>query len=194
MINTILASSSPRRKEILNLIGVKPVVVKPDVDEDRNPGESIENFIRRVTEDKLQSIFPEKYSGSLIISADTVVVVRGEMVGKPKGVSDAIEILKKLSGNIHDVLTGILIEFSGNRSYSLTKTSVEFNKLTDIEIDYYINRENFIDKAGAYAIQGLASVFIKRIEGCFFNVMGFPVNSFYQLIKQSGISLENIAS
>lgn len=193
-IKTVLASSSPRRKEILELIWVRPDVIIPLVKEEKKERESNKNFIKRITEEKMAGIFPEKYFGSLIISADTVVVIGGEIIGKPNGRSDAKEILEKLSGKTHIVMTGLKILYKERSIYSLSKTKVKFKDLSKDEIRFYLDKENYSDKAGAYAIQGYASVFVKKIEGCFFNVMGFPVNSFYSLLGKLCINFEQISN
>ncbi len=192
-IRTVLASASPRRKEILNLIGIYPKIVIADLDEIVKKGENSESFIERIAKEKALRINPEEYYGSLIISADTVVLLRDKIIGKPSGREEAFDMLKELSDNTHTVLTGVNLIYKNSSRFILTKTKVMFNKLDEIEIEYYLNNEKYLDKAGAYAIQGLASIFVKGIEGCFFNVMGFPINSFYSLIKELGISIQQIS-
>jgi len=192
-IKTVLASASPRRREILNLIGIFPEIVIPDLDEIVKQGENHKSFIERIAKQKALRINPEQYYGSLIISADTVVLLRNKIIGKPSGRDEAFDMLKELSDTSHTVLTGLNLIYKDNRRYILSKTKVMFNKLDEIEIEYYLNNEKYLDKAGAYAIQGLASIFVKGIEGCFFNVMGFPINSFYSLIKELGITIQQIS-
>ncbi|MDQ1352751.1 MAG: nucleoside triphosphate pyrophosphatase, partial [Acidobacteriota bacterium] len=102
---------------------------------------------------------------------------------------EAYRFMKILSGNVHEVLTGVAVRYRGISYYEYARTRVEFSEISEEELAYYLDNEHYLDKAGAYAIQGLASAFIKRIEGCFFNVMGFPVNLFYRMMKELGIEL-----
>jgi septum formation protein len=179
----ILASSSPRRKELLELIGIKPEIVIPKVNEKRNPHESFPEFLRRITLSKAQSVFKEHYYDSVVISADTIVILNKRLIGKPANREDAFLMLKDLSDRKHEVWTGICLLFKGKTWFKVSRTNVYFDKISESEIEYYLDHENYMDKAGAYAIQGRASVFVKRIEGCYFNVMGFPLHLFKKMLQ-----------
>ncbi len=188
-MDIILASSSPRRKELLKLLGIEPRIMIPEVDEGIKPGEPIENFIRRVATAKGRAVYSDNYYHTPIISADTIVLCEKKLIGKPQTRAEAFEFLKILSNNVHDVLTGVSILYRGTSHYDLARTRVEFTGISDEELTYYLDNENYMDKAGAYAIQGKASVFVKRIDGCYFNVMGFPLNLFYTMLKKIGINI-----
>lgn len=185
----ILASSSPRRKELLKLLGITPEIIIPEVDETRKPGEAIEAFVQRVTIAKGETVYREAFFDIPVISSDTIVLCDGLVIGKPVDRDDAYRFLKILSNNIHEVWTGVAILYRGKTSYNLSRTRVIFEHISEPELLYYLDNENYMDKAGAYAIQGLASVFVKRIEGCYFNVMGFPLHLFYNMLRKIGIEL-----
>lgn len=191
-IRTVLASSSPRRLQLLKLININPVVLEPDIDEKIRPSESVSEFIKRVSIEKGNNIYNQSLKNDLIISADTVVISGDRIIGKPKNRKDAGEILRELSGKEHTVLTGIALKHNDLNLYNYSSTGVTFKELTENEIEIYLNLEDFRDKAGGYAIQGRASVFINEIHGCFFNVMGFPLNLFYEMLKTIEISLEEL--
>ncbi|MCP4214751.1 MAG: septum formation protein Maf [bacterium] len=188
-IKFILASSSPRRKELLNLLSLQPQIVVPEVDESRLPDEAVADFLRRVTIAKGKSVLCQEYFNDPIISSDTIVLCDGVIIGKPKDRHEAFDILKTLSDSFHQVLTGVAIHYRGKSHYEFATTRVEFAPLSDAEINYYLDNENYMDKAGAYAIQGKASVFVKKIDGCYFNVMGFPLNLFYEMLKALDIKI-----
>jgi len=187
----ILASSSPRRKELLKLVGIYPQIIVPMVEENRLPQESIDTFLRRISIAKGKAVFSNSLFETPIISADTIVVCENQLIGKPQSREDARKFLKILAGKSHDVLTGIAILYRGHSHYEFSRTQVLFSPISDIEIEYYLDNEDFMDKAGAYAIQGKAAVFVKEISGCYFNVMGFPINLFYSMLKKIGISIYN---
>jgi len=182
--NFILASTSSRRKELLHLIDIKPEIIPPVYEEFQNTNENIHDFLKRVSIGKGKSIINKKLFDSVIISSDTIVVIKNNIIGKPKDREDAFNILKKLSNNMHTVITGIAIHYKEKCMYDFRETKVYFEHLSDKSINSYLDKAIYMDKAGAYAIQGLASVFIKKIEGCFFNVMGFPLNLFSNMLKK----------
>lgn len=188
-MDIILASSSPRREELLKLLGIEPRIMIPTVDEDIKPGEPIEVFLRRVAIAKGRAVYSDNYYHTPIISADTIVLCENKLIGKPRTRADAFGFLKTLSNNVHDVLTGVSILYRGTPHYDFARTRVVFTEISDEELNYYLDNENYMDKAGAYAIQGKASVFVKKIDGCYFNVMGFPLNLFYTMLKKIGINL-----
>lgn len=185
----ILASSSPRRKELLKLVGIEPRIIIPTVDERIKPGEPIETFLRRVTISKGDSVYKEEFYDIPIISADTIVLCENRLIGKPVDRAEASEFLRTLSNNVHEVWTGVSMRYRGTPYYDYARTRVVFADITDEELRYYLDNEDYLDKAGAYAIQGRASVFVKKIDGCYFNVMGFPLNLFYNMLKEIGIHI-----
>lgn len=185
----ILASSSPRRKELLKLIGIQPLVLIPRVDERRLPDEDLDVFLRRVTLEKGRAVFMPQYLDIPIISADTIVYCDDKLIGKPRSRQDAYSFMQMLADNVHEVWTGLGILYKDKSYYDVSRTRVEFSAISEKELQYYLDNEHYMDKAGAYAIQGMASIFVNRIEGCYFNVMGFPLNLFYNLIKQTGVEL-----
>ncbi len=188
-VKFILASSSPRRRELLKQVGVEPLIVVPEVDESRKQDEPVDVFIRRVTLAKGSAVYREEYFFIPIISADTIVLCAGQLIGKPANRDEAYRFLTLLSGNEHEVWTGVAILYRGESYYNLARTRVVFSEISQIELEHYLEHEHYMDKAGAYAIQGLASLFVERIEGCYFNVMGFPLNLFYAMLKKIGLSL-----
>ncbi len=187
MIDIVLASSSPRRRELLKQIGVIPAIIKPDTDETRLSKESVGDFLKRVTIEKGQSVIGDNLKNSLVISSDTIVLQGNNVMGKPVNREDAKNILRNLSGSSHQVKTGVAISYKGETWYDCETTEVEFCKIPEAELEFYLNNEHYSDKAGAYAIQGLASLFIRRIDGCYFNVMGFPLNMFARLLQSAGL-------
>ncbi len=189
MKRVILASSSPRRKELLQLVGIEPEIIVPQTDETPLDHESVDAFLRRVTIAKGRSVYRESFYDSLLVSSDTIVLLNDRMIGKPKDPADARTILRELADTMHEVWTGVAVFANGSVLYEVSKTRVYFNSISEQELDYYLDNEHYMDKAGAYAIQGKASVFIERIDGCYFNVMGFPLNMFYGMLKQLGVAL-----
>jgi septum formation protein len=185
----VLASASPRRKELLQLIGLDPEIIPPDIDEAPRPAEATAAFLERVTMAKGFAVYKKKFFSHLLVSADTVVLLDGSLIGKPADRQDAFVMLRRLSGKRHEVLTGLALMYQGETRFAIASTHVFFQQLADREIDFYLDHENFMDKAGAYAIQGRAAIFVERIEGCYFNVMGFPLNLFYRMVKERGLSL-----
>ncbi|MEO7145948.1 MAG: Maf family protein [Bryobacteraceae bacterium] len=177
----ILASQSPRRREILSNAGI-PCEVRPaHVDERHVPGESAEEYVKRLAREKAEAA-PE--SKAVVLGADTVVVVDDTILGKPVDAEDARRMLRLLSGREHRVLTGICLRRGGRTIVEVEATRVHFVALSEAEIGDYAASGEPMDKAGAYAIQGIASKFIDRIDGCYFNVVGLPVALVYKKLKQ----------
>lgn len=185
----VLASASPRRKELLQLIGLNPEIIPPDIDEIIRPHEPLAVFLERVTIAKGIEVYKKKFFSHLLISADTVVLLDDLLIGKPTSREDAFGMLNRLSGQRHEVLTGISLMYQGETSFEISRTAVYFKELAASEINFYLDHENFMDKAGAYSIQGRAAIFVERIDGCFFNVMGFPLNLFYRMVNERGLNL-----
>ena len=185
----ILASSSPRRKELLNLVGIDPLVICPDIRENIIDGESLEKFLKRITAEKARGIYRDTYLNSVILSADTIVLLQDKILGKPVDRRHAYTMLASLSDQMHEVWTGISIVYKQKILFDYQRTKVYFEKISDSEIEYYLDHEQYLDKAGAYAIQGRASVFVKKIDGCYFNVMGLPLHLIMQMLKKIDIQI-----
>jgi septum formation protein len=178
----VLASRSPRRREILQQAGI-PFVVRPaDVDETPLPGEAARDYVTRIAREKANATAAEP--GEIVLAADTTVVIQGQILAKPLDAADARRMLHMLSGQGHEVLTGIYLRSAGRVIEDCAETSVWFAPLSAEEIEDYAASGEPMDKAGAYAIQGLASKFIQRIEGCYFNVMGLPVAMVYRHLRE----------
>lgn len=177
----ILASASPRRAEILRNAGIPFVqeVPKP-VDETPKPGEPPRDYVMRLAREKAHAALGP---GRLVLAADTTVVVEGDILGKPSDTDDAVRMLRRLSGRTHDVITGICLRDCQGQVVDAATTRVWFSDLSDQEIEVYVASGEPMDKAGAYGIQGRASKFITRVEGCYFNVMGLPVSLVYSYLR-----------
>jgi len=180
----VLASQSPRRKELLEILGVPFSIVVPATDETPRLGESPEDYVVRVARDKAREV-AFRVKESTVVAADTVVTIDLEILGKPHDRADAVRMLSRLSGRDHEVFTAVCVinQLNGVVREGLEKTSVSFRKLSRQEIEDYLERENVLDKAGAYAIQGFASVFIPRISGSYSNVMGLPLALVYDFLS-----------
>src|SRR2546425_1497810 len=182
-MNLILASQSPRRRELLSILGLPFTVVPASIDEIPLPGETPETFVVRAAREKAMEV-ASRVSQSVVLSADTVVTIAGEILGKPQDEEDAARMLRKLSGRDHWVYTAITVvnQVRQETLDGLDRTRVWFRSLTEVQIRDYIRRENVFDKAGAYAVQGYAGVYIPKIEGNYFNVMGLPLPLVYDLL------------
>jgi len=174
----VLASLSPRRSEILRQAGIPFTVRAAPVDETPLPGELPPDYVKRVA--ALKTLAVSAAPDEVVLGADTTVVVAGEMLAKPADAADARWMLGLLSGRRHEVVTGICLRRGSKMVYDLAVTAVWFCNMSDDEMEDYADSGEPMDKAGAYAIQGLASKFIEKIEGCYFNVMGLPVSLVYR--------------
>jgi septum formation protein len=174
--NLILASRSPRRRELLKQTGLRFTVIPSEIDENRIPVSSPEIYVKSLAEAKAGEV-SAKYPKSWVIGADTIVLMNGAILGKPNSREQACNMLRLLSGKTHQVLTGYAVCcVAKNRRYSETvKTDVRLKTLTEEEIAWYIQTKESFDKAGAYAIQGIGAVLVKRINGSYTNVVGLPV-------------------
>ncbi len=193
MPELILASASPRRREILRSLGMKFLVDPSHIREpERKSDEPPSSYVRRMARMKAKAA-GGRYDSGIVIGADTVVVLDNRLLGKPVSREDARRMLAALSGRWHEVLSGVcLFDCSKGKSRSDSVDSrVHFRRLDASDIQWYLNTGEYRDKAGAYAIQGYASLFIDRIEGCYFNIVGFPVSLFEKLCRKSGISLKD---
>jgi septum formation protein len=173
----ILASASPRRAEILRAAGIAFTVLSSAVDETPLPGETATDMVRRLAAAKAELVAARAVGPAIVIAADTVVALDGAVMGKPRTSDDARHMLEKLSGRTHSVITGVaLVRLPDVERREFTEiTQVHFTALSDEEIVRYLSSGEPFDKAGAYAIQGVAGRFIPRIDGCYFNVVGLPL-------------------
>ncbi len=179
----VLASGSPRRAEIMSLVGWEFTKAVPDVDESLIDGESPEDYVRRLAKTKAEAV-AISYPGRLVLGADTTVVIDGQIIGKPLDLHDARRMIVMLSGNWHEVLTGVAVVKSGAAKIGLQRTRVKFAGMSDAEIDFLVEKGDPLDKAGAYAVQAQAALFIEEIEGDYWNVVGLPISLVYRLAMQ----------
>lgn len=186
----ILASGSPRRSEIMASVGWEFEKSVPDVDESVIAGESPENYVKRLAGEKALAV-ARSHPGQIILAADTTVVIDGEIIGKPEDHEDARLMIRRLSGNWHDVLTGVAVARNGFEKIGMQRTRVKFAKMTEAEIDFLVERGDPLDKAGAYAVQAQAALFIEGIEGDYWNVVGLPVSLVYRLVKDLESTVED---
>jgi len=183
MKDLILASGSPRRKELFDLLEIPYRVEVSNADEVLDYNLPIEKMIENVAYQKGKAVY-QNNQNSVVVAADTVVVIDNEILGKPKNKEMCKEMMKKLSGKTHDVITGIAIFVDGKVIQDYEITHVHFVKLTDEEINEYIESSEPYDKAGGYAIQGKAALFIDKIEGNYHNVVGLPIYKVYSYLKE----------
>ena len=187
-MSIILASGSPRRHELLKMIGIKDFIVITDPSEELiTPGLLPEEQVIRLSLQKAENVAAKCNKDDVIIAADTLVYINNEPLGKPCSPHDAEQMLKKLSGNRHSVYTGVTVLKGDVHISQAEKTDVYFREITENEIKSYVATGEPMDKAGSYAAQGGAAVFIKRIEGDFFCVMGLPLCRLSMMLKEFGI-------
>lgn len=178
----VLASGSPRRGEILTNAGIPFVREVPsNIDETPKPSESPQDYVVRLAREKAEAV--EATGGRIVLGADTTVVIEGQILGKPSSPADAARMLRLLSGRSHEVITGICLRSARVRVTDAAITRVWFAALSDSDLEAYAHSDEPMDKAGGYGIQGLASKFIERIDGCYFNVMGLPVALVYAHLR-----------
>lgn len=181
----ILASASPRRAELLASAGFTFTVQTAEVDETPHAGEAPEAYVLRVARAKAQAVAAKcRKSGTVVLGADTTVVIGGIILGKPEGREDAIRMLKSLSGRVHEVLTGVTVVADSREESEVVTTRVRVLPITMDEITWYLDTGEPDGKAGAYAIQGRAARFIDWIEGSWSNVVGLPVATVHQMLKK----------
>jgi septum formation protein len=186
MPRLVLASASPRRRELLTAAGFEFDVDAGDADETSAPGEPPSTYVLRIARLKAESV-AARYPDRPVLGADTAVVVGHQMLGKPADAADASRMLAQISAQAHEVLTGVALAFRGQVYAEVEHTTVWVAKLTPEDIAWYVASGEPMDKAGAYAIQGLASRFIPRIEGSYANVVGLPVARVVQLLGRAGL-------
>jgi septum formation protein len=170
----VLASKSPRRREILAAAGLEFRVRTADVPEIRQPGENAVEYVRRLAQAKAEAVAASP--NEIVLGADTVVVLDEHILEKPADSQDAARMLQLLSGRDHQVITGICLRAGDRQIVASATTGVRFIPMTSDDIEEYVASAEPMDKAGAYAIQGLASKFVDRVEGCYFNVVGLPIS------------------
>ena len=189
-MNIVLASGSPRRQELLKLIGISDFrVIADESDETMTPGLTPEDQVNKLSLKKAQNVSAICSGDALVIAADTLVYLDGEPLEKPDSESDATKMLQKLSGNKHSVYTGVTLKRGAKHTSKAEKTDVYFREISDDEIKAYVNTGEPMDKAGSYAAQGGAAAFIERIEGDFFNVMGLPLCRLSIMLKDFGVTV-----
>ena len=180
----ILASSSPRRQAFLNQLGIRFRIAVPDIDEQPRRGESPYAYARRAARDKARAVAARVGGGPVIVAADTIVVLGRTILGKPKHAADARRMLKLLSGRDHKVITGVCaLRGTKMRNFAVS-TDVVFKELTGREIGFYVKSGEPMDKAGAYAIQGIGSFLVRAIRGSYTNVVGLPVAELLDVLER----------
>lgn len=187
----ILASSSPRRKELLNLMGIDFEIIKPLNEEDMTQKMSYKKLSEVLSLQKAQEVFDKTSGDRIVIGSDSMVYINKTLLGKPKNKDDAYNMLKKLSNNTHKVVTGlsVLIEKDKKiKKYVVHDVSkVKFKKLSDEEINSYLALDEYKDKAGSYAVQGKSGVFIKRITGNMTTIIGLPTHKLYEILSKENL-------
>jgi septum formation protein len=184
----VLASQSPRRRELLAGLGFELDVRPANADETQRPGETPAEYVLRVARDKARAV-----PGDVVLGADTAVVVKGTVLGKPADPADARRMLRTLSGEAHEVLTGVCVRRNagalGVELDTVVTTEVRFSRLTSSQIEWYVSTGEPLDKAGAYALQGAGGVFVEAVEGSVSNVIGLPLGETLQLLRRAGLPL-----
>jgi septum formation protein len=181
----VLASASPRRQELLRNAGFEFSVQPANIPEELREGEEPKAFAERLACEKASTVFQQR-PDDIVLGADTIVIVEGEILGKPPDPEDAVRMLRMLSGRTHQVITGVCLKGPGFADMRSETTSVTMTTLTDEEIHAYVATGESSDKAGAYGIQGIASRWITRIGGDYFNVVGLPVSLVYRMLREHG--------
>lgn len=182
MNKVILASQSPRRKELLSLLNIEFEAIPADIDEQIDLNNDLVNEIEKLSYQKANHVFKD-HQDCLVIGSDTIVKINNEVLGKPKTYEQAKQMLNMLSGNTHEVVTGVTIITKDKVETFSSIAKVSFYPLSEQEIDEYIKTNEPMDKAGAYAIQGLGAKFVKAIEGDYYTIMGLPVAELYHKLK-----------
>jgi nucleoside triphosphate pyrophosphatase len=182
----VLASGSPRRRQLLEMLGLEFRVVPPDVDETLGPSEQPEGYVTRLASEKARTVAARE-GGAVVLAADTTVVLRGRIFGKPASPVEAEGMLRQLEGRKHQVMTAVAVALDGRVEHALDVTDVTFRPLTDAQIAAYVATGEPLDKAGAYAIQGKGAALVEGIRGDFFGVMGLPLRLALDLLERFGV-------
>ncbi len=189
-MSVILASASPRRKELLEMLGVRDLRIVPAVGEEKaEAGLRPDELVKALASHKAREVAAKCASDDIVIAADTIVWHDGRVYGKPHSEAEAAAMLRALSGDMHEVYTGVSVIRNGKELLAAERSAVRFRALSDGEIAAYIATGEPMDKAGAYGIQGKASLFAEGIEGDFFNVMGLPLCRLGLMLKAQGVEL-----
>lgn len=186
-MRVILASSSPRRLQLLQQIGIE-VEVRPAAFDELSTGKMADEVVLANAVGKCQAVCAACGDKVPVIAADTVVVLDGKILGKPKDAADAVRMLTELSGRTHKVLTGVAVSFDGTQLAEVCETEVIFRTLTAAEIADYVATGEPLDKAGAYGIQGRGAVFVEKINGCYNNVVGLPLTRLHLMLAKLGVN------
>lgn len=188
MKQIILASNSPRRKALLSKTGLKFKVKASNFNEDKIKFKTPIEMVKKLSREKA-CIIAKKNPNAIVIAADTTVVIKGLIIGKPKSKKDAFKILSLLSGKWHEVITGFTIISNSKNITKCKTTKVKFKKLSKEEIDAYIKTGEPMDMAGGYAIQGRGGLFVDKIDGDYFNIVGLPINSVFTVLSKFGVKI-----
>jgi septum formation protein len=186
MMRVVLASGSPRRRELLRMVGITHEVMPADIDESYFPGEPPPAHAERLAREKGR-VMAERHPEALVVSADTIVVIDGEVLGKPRDAADATRMLHALRGRTHVVFTAIAVARRGRVESAVEAVAVTFRELSDAEIAAYIATGEPMDKAGSYGIQGYGATIVERVDGDYFAVMGLPLRRLVALLERFGI-------
>jgi len=187
-IQLILASASPRRRELLEQLGVDYLCDPAAIDESAVAGEKPEDYVRRMAREKAAAVAARHPSSRWVLAADTTVVLGDDVLGKPRDHFDGLGMLARLSGRSHSVLTAICLHGAGEAQGELVETRVEFVPLSREVCEAYLATDEPWDKAGCYAIQGLGGAFVRSIQGSYSNVVGLPLSETWQLLRAAGIT------
>ncbi len=188
----ILASGSPRRHEMISGLGLSFTICIPDVDESSLEKELPLDYVKRIASKKAEAVFSdlnEENENLLILSADTIVVLGEQILGKPKDAEDAKKTLKMLSGKTHEVITSFCVKSAEKEIVTSISTKVQFAEISDAEIEAYVSTGEPMDKAGSYAIQGGAAYMVRKIDGSYSNVVGLPLCEVIETLKEFGVTL-----
>ncbi|MCI5755315.1 MAG: Maf family protein [Firmicutes bacterium] len=194
MKKIILASKSPRRLELLRMLGLNVETASPDIDESAVEADSPSHLAEKLAKTKAEKVYRDLHpEGCPVVAADTLVEIGGKILGKPRSVAEAGEMLRMLSGKLHYVHTGLAVIYSGTFASAVETATVHFRELSDDEIESYIMSGEPMDKAGAYGIQGRAGAFVDRIEGDFFSIVGLPLCRLVTLLRNTmGLTLSDM--
>ncbi len=183
----VLASASPRRRELLRLVGIEHMVIPTDIDETHRPGEAPAVYAERLAREKAGAI---QRDDAVVIGGDTIVVVDGDVLGKPRDREQAAVMLRRLSGRAHVVMTAVAVSWRDRMSSGVEEVGVTFRALSDDEIRRYVETGEPMDKAGAYGIQGFGATIVDRVDGDYFAVMGLPLNRLVRLCRALGLGYD----
>ena len=185
----VLASASPRRTELLSQIRLPHEVIPADIDESQLPGEAGDQYVQRLARQKAQTVHSMRPdANSWVLGCDTIVEIRGRLLGKPQNEQLARDMLSQLSGCEHQVLTGVWVQHGQQGEGICVRASVRFRDLPAAEIDRYVATGEPLDKAGAYGIQGIGGIFVEEVVGSFTAIVGLPINETEQLLQKLGLN------